>query len=257
MSGAQADDRAGWPWQGLLVSVRDAAEARAAEAGGATIVDIKDPARGPLGAADAAVAAAVSATIGHATPWTLACGELAAGGAAGLAVRSCAAAVRRPAAAKAGPAGLSARDWRRAFAAFTAGVPAGVEPVAVAYADWRQTAAPDPLDVIAGAAETGCRTVLIDTGDKAGPGLFLCADAEAVAGWIAAGHAAGMVVAVAGRLRLDEFAHALGLGADVVAVRGAVCRGGRNGAVDRNLVRAASTLIASAGVDRPVSGARP
>lgn len=34
----------------LLVSVRDAGEARAALAGGAEIVDAKDPARGSIGA---------------------------------------------------------------------------------------------------------------------------------------------------------------------------------------------------------------
>ncbi|MGB8854644.1 MAG: (5-formylfuran-3-yl)methyl phosphate synthase, partial [Pirellulales bacterium] len=78
----------------------------------------------------------------------------------------------------------------------------------------------------------------------AGPGLL--ADADAVAGWIAVAHAAGMAVAAAGRLTLDEIARARGLGANVVAVRGAVCRGGRSGVVDRNLVRAASTLTAAA-----------
>lgn len=242
MSGPQADGRTGRPWQGLLVSVRDAAEAREALAGGAAIIDVKEPARGPLGAADADVAAAVADAVAAAVPWTLACGELAAGAAAEWAARACAATPRLPAAAKAGPAGLSAEEWPRAFAAFVAGLPVGVEPVAVAYADWRRTAAPDPSALISAAVTSGCRTLLIDTGDKAGPGLLGAVGAEAVASWIRAAHAAGMAVAAAGRLGLDEIGQVRGLGADVAAVRGAVCRGGRSGTVDRNLVRAASTL---------------
>jgi uncharacterized protein (UPF0264 family) len=256
MSGLQADGRSAQRWQGLLVSVRAASEASDALAGGAAIIDVKEPARGPLGAASAEAAAAVAATIGSAAAWTLACGELAASGAAMSAVRACVAVGAIPAAAKAGPAGLSLREWRRAFATFAAGLPAGVESVAVAYADWQRTAAPDPDDLIAAAAEIGCRTLLIDTGDKAGPGLFGSAGTTVVAGWIAAAHAAGMAVAAAGRLTLDEIAQARGIGADVVAVRGAVCRGGRSGAVDRNLVREASTLLTSAaGLGHPVPGA--
>ena len=39
---------------GLLVSVRSADEARTALAGGATVIDVKEPERGPLGRADPA-----------------------------------------------------------------------------------------------------------------------------------------------------------------------------------------------------------
>lgn len=256
MSGPQPDGRVAWPWQGLLVSVRDAAEARDALAGGAAIIDVKEPARGPLGAADAEVVAEVAAAVAAAVPWTLACGELAAGDAATWAARACAASATLPAAAKAGPAGLSAGEWPRAFAAFVAGLPVGVEPVAVAYADWHRTAAADPTTLIAAAAASGCRTLLIDTGDKAGPGLFGCAGVDAVAGWIRAAHAAGMAVAAAGRLTLDEIGQVRRLGADVAAVRGAVCRGGRSGTVDRNLVREAGTLLSpAAGLGRLVTGA--
>ena len=37
-------------WRGLLVSVRNAAEATEALAGGASIIDVKEPLAGPLGA---------------------------------------------------------------------------------------------------------------------------------------------------------------------------------------------------------------
>ena len=47
----------------LLVSVRDATEAAAALHGGAGLIDVKEPARGPLGRADAATIAAVVQTV--------------------------------------------------------------------------------------------------------------------------------------------------------------------------------------------------
>ena len=60
----------------LLVSVRDAAEAAAALAGGAALIDVKEPARGSLGRADAATIAAVVAAVGGRVPVSVALGEL-------------------------------------------------------------------------------------------------------------------------------------------------------------------------------------
>ena len=65
------------PTTRLLVSVRSAEEARAALAGGADLIDIKEPAHGALGAADrAAMIAIVAAVAGH-VPVSAALGELA------------------------------------------------------------------------------------------------------------------------------------------------------------------------------------
>jgi uncharacterized protein (UPF0264 family) len=245
-------------WRGLLVSVRTAAEARDALAGGAAIIDVKEPSRGPLGAVDPDVAGAVAAVVGAAVPWTMACGELAAGPAenANLVLRVVAAGAPPPAAAKAGPAGLTVAEWRQAFRAFVRGMPAGVEPIPVAYADWGRTASPDPLALIDAAAAAGCRTLLFDTGDKSGPGLFSAELAADAARWMAAARRQGFVVAAAGRLALDDISRAIDLGARVVALRGAVCRGERTAAVDPKLVQMAATLVATAervGVADPVS----
>jgi uncharacterized protein (UPF0264 family) len=232
-------------WRGLLVSVRTAAEARDALAGGAAIIDVKEPSRGPLGAGDADVAAAVAAVAAGIVPWTLACGELRAAAAAQVVASVVAAGAPPPAAAKAGPAGLTARAWGLAFGEFARGLPAGVEPIAVAYADWRQTEAPDPLAIIDAVASAGCRTLLFDTGDKSGPGLLAAELATDAARWIVAARRAGLVVAAAGRLTAGDIPRAIGLGAHVVALRGAVCRGGRAGVVERKLVRAAATLVST------------
>jgi len=236
--------RSGLP-RGLLVSVRSVEEAVEAAAGGAAIVDVKEPARGPLGRADAAVAAAIVAAVAS-RPCTLACGELAEGAeaiAAHVAAVVAAAAGRRPAGAKAGPGGLDLGLWRQEFARFVRALPPDVEPVAVAYADPRAAGAPDPEAIIDAAATLGAATILFDTFDKSGPPLLVAAGRDRVARWVERSHRAGLSVAVAGRLASSDMATIVGLGPEIVGVRSAACGGGRLGRVDRgNVARIAGTL---------------
>lgn len=238
---------------GLLVSVRDAVEAAAAVAGGAAVIDVKEPARGALGRADAEVAAAVAAAVGR-VPWTLACGELGDGVAAITAhvrrvVGLVPAGAAPPCAAKAGPAGAGA-GWRDALVAFGRGLPEGVAAVAVAYADWERAAAPPPDDVIAAAGAAGCGILLVDTADKAGPPLL--ADAAAgrrVAGWVAQARAAGLRVVLAGSLAETSLHEAVACGPDLVAVRSAACAGGRLGTVCGKRVARLGKLVESAAAE--------
>src|SRR5262245_51990310 len=60
----------------LLVSVRDAAEAEAALAGGADLIDVKEPSRGALGRADAVVIADIVRAVGGKAIVSAALGEL-------------------------------------------------------------------------------------------------------------------------------------------------------------------------------------
>ena len=60
----------------LLVSVRDASEALAALAGGADIIDVKEPTRGSLGMADGDAVAGVVEAVGERVPVSAALGEL-------------------------------------------------------------------------------------------------------------------------------------------------------------------------------------
>ena len=229
-------------WRGLLVSVREPAEVEPAVRGGAAIIDVKEPACGPLGPAAPATIAAIATIIAGRTPWTIACGELAAGAAAALVqetVDLLPPAATPPAAVKAGPAGLDLAGWQNAFRAFCAGLPAGVESVAVAYADADSASAPAVDRILVAAAEQGCGLVLIDTFAKNGPGL-LAEGTERLARWLDQGRRLGLGLAVAGRLSLDEIAAVARLGADVVGVRGSVCRGGRSGRVHPDLVTAAA-----------------
>lgn len=240
---------------GLLVSVRDETEAREALAGGATIVDVKEPGRGSLGAAAGDVTARIAAVVGGRTPWTLAGGELRDG------VAAIHEHVRRtialldgaglpPAAAKAGLAGTAAGDWRSLLAAFKAGLPMGIEPVAVAYVDWDQAGSPPPDEVIAAAIAAGYRVLLADTFDKSGPPVVNDAEsARRVGGWIARARRAGMRAVLAGNLSLESLPAALACGPDVIAVRSAACVGGRSGTVCGKLVRRLGKLCGRAGAD--------
>ncbi|MFM8735615.1 MAG: (5-formylfuran-3-yl)methyl phosphate synthase [Pirellulales bacterium] len=233
---------------GLLVSVRSAAEAVEAVAGGATIVDVKEPGQGSLGRADPGTTADVIRVVGPRAACTLACGELADGPAAIIDhLRAVADRVGagggRPAAIKAGPAGLDREAWRQAFAAVAAALPAGIEAVAVAYADWETCGAADPGFLIDAAAACGATAILIDTCDKTGPGLLQRHPAGRVGEWVAKARASGMLVALAGRLTPADVAVARCLAPDVVGVRSAACVGGRLGRVDREHVgRLVATL---------------
>src|SRR4051794_2290794 len=61
---------------GLLVSVRSAAEALAALAGGADVIDVKEPKNGSLGAADDDTISAVVRAVNGRAPVSAALGEL-------------------------------------------------------------------------------------------------------------------------------------------------------------------------------------
>lgn len=244
--------------RGLLVSVRDADEATEALAGGAAIVDVKEPRAGPLGAAPASTAAAIARRVGGAVPWTLAGGELldARGGAADGVDR-----LRRhvddvlagldvapaPAAVKVGLSGAIDAGWRTALGRLAAGLPPGIGLVAVAYADWRGCQAPDPEAILAAALHAGWGGFLVDTFDKSGPGLFGCLDHATVGRWGGLCRSAGSPLALAGKLTLDEVTLAASLGADIAGVRSVVCvsagpgreAGDRLGMVRRDRVRAA------------------
>lgn len=232
-------------WHGLLVSVRTVDEARAALAGGAAIIDVKEPAAGSLGAAAAPVVSAIGAAVEGAAPCTVAAGELQDEMAdPGRTARWLDAISVLPAAVKLGLAGLADDDWQPAFEAVMRGLPPATARVAVAYADWQRAAAPHPLEIVAAAPAAGCSVLLVDTADKAGPPLFEACRADELASWIGAARIAGLRVAAAGRIGLDDIPLLQPLAVDVVALRSAVCSNGRSGTVDATLVRRAADAVA-------------
>ena len=228
----------------LLVSVAGPADARAALAGGADVIDAKDPGRGALGPVGAGALAAIRLTVGTARPLSAALGDARQTGVTERAVRAVAGVGL--AFVKIGFAGVTgtARALELGAAAQRgAGPDTGV--VLVAYADWRRVASLAPGRLVAVAAELGAAGVLLDTAYKDTP-LFALESPDAVGAWVDAAHAAGLFAALAGSLRGPDFAIARALGADLVGVRRAACRGGRSGRVSEVRVAALGALARTA-----------
>ena len=134
------------------------------------------------------------------------------------------------------------QKWEERLGELEALVSRFVLCVPVAYADAKEVLAPDPEDVFAQAARTGKSLVLVDTCRKDFGGLFEIIEETVIRRWCRCVQAAGMQIAIAGKLTLADIHRAAELGPDVVAVRSGVCVGGRLGRVSAHLVAAAKSL---------------
>lgn len=224
----------------LLISVKSAAEASAALAGGADVIDAKDPVAGALGAVSLEVLLRIHAASEGRRPVTAALGDAADEAAIESAARVFAAA--GAAFVKVGFAGITNISHVLALTAATvrgakAGSNARSGGVAVAYADADRAATLAPSTVVTVAARAGAEGVLLDTADKSGPGLRELLAPTALATWVADVHAAGLFAAVAGKLTAEDLPFARDAGADIAGIRGAACDGGRAGRVTADRVR--------------------
>ncbi|HWE38742.1 MAG TPA: (5-formylfuran-3-yl)methyl phosphate synthase [Isosphaeraceae bacterium] len=234
----------------LLVSVRSAAEARAASDGGAAIVDVKEPARGPLGPADPATWRAVRAALPVEVPVSVALGELADWDEGRLAARGDFDGI---AFRKVGLAGERGRgDWPRRWRCLRESLGPGPRWVAVAYADWSIAGSPEPAAVLAEAlAVPDCDGLLVDTWDKGRRVPILVED---WADWAARARAGGRLVVLAGGLDADAIARLGPIAPDLFAVRGAACdRGDRLGTIDPARVAGLARAAAAARAGLPGS----
>jgi hypothetical protein len=219
----------------LLISVRSAEEAETAIRGGADVIDIKDPTRGPLGMPPPQIVGAVLERVAGRRTVSLALGELN----------------EFPAAAHAGLAfikvGLAAAspDWRvRLLDYIDAFRPARL--IAAAYADARRVAAPAPADVADWACQHKAAGLLIDTAVKDGCDLFHWLDEAQLASIITQVQSSGLTVALAGSLCGASVERALLLRPDIIAVRGAACGGDRrDGTVDQLRVERLAEVLAA------------
>lgn len=234
----------------LLVSVRSAAEVGEALAGGADIIDAKEPARGGLGAVEPAVLRAIEVRVPAGVPLSVALGDFT--DRAHVLEQVARLSVGRPADGvflKLGFAGLSDESRLAGLIGAAAGAAAraGSVPsiIAVGYADWSHAGAPTPEAVIRAAIDGGAAGVLLDTSGKDGRTLFDWMSAAAVSRWIAEAHRAGLLAAVAGSLDHAAMPSLSRLQPDIVGVRGAACTGGRLGAVSAQRVRSLRQAVDS------------
>lgn len=235
---------------GLLVSVRSAAEALTALAGGADVIDVKEPTRGSLGPADLATIAEVVRAVAGRAPVSAAAGELG----------------DWPAAAWPGPVpagvalvkfGLAGcgtiADWPTRWRQAITALAGDARPVAVAYADWRTAAAPDPQQVLAEAVALGCPALLVDTWDKSSGTLLDHWPPEELAQFVRQVDARHLASVLAGSLSGDALRAATHLGPRLIAVRGAVCDAGRNGHVSLSRMQTVRRAVAAGRLTEVIS----
>ncbi len=229
---------------GLLVSVRDANEALTALAGGVEVIDVKEPSRGPLGAADLTTIADVVRAVADRAPVSAAAGELRDWPADvwpdvlpdGVAL------------VKFGLAGCAKTNdwparWRKALAALAG----GAQPVAVVYADWQAAAAPEPRQVLAEAVALDCPALLVDTWNKSSGTLLDHWPADELQTFVDEVRDRRIAPVLAGSLSGDAILSATRLQPRLIAIRGAACVGGRTGAVSLPCIRTVQAILAMAG----------
>ncbi|HEX2476729.1 MAG TPA: (5-formylfuran-3-yl)methyl phosphate synthase [Lacipirellulaceae bacterium] len=248
---------------GLLVSVRSAAEAKEALAGGADVIDVKEPTRGSLGAADAATLGDVVRAVSGTAMLTAALGELIDLQSADSGTHS-ASVPSGISLFKIGLAGCRANSnwvssWRDAIRRLLGdsnGHSSQSRLVAVVYADWRAANSPAPIDVLDAAVQFGCPALLVDTWDKSSGTLFDHWPVDDVKDFAEEVRSRGIRIVLAGSLTGAALVEAGRLGPDLIAVRTAACDGGRNGAVSRERVQKLKQLLTALTPTSSPSGAK-
>lgn len=224
----------------LLVSVQNQREAEAALAGGADIIDAKDPELGPLGAVSIQTLREIRIAAGHARPLTAALGD--AQHEVAIEAMARAFAGTGVSLVKVGFARITSLERATSLlSASISGAAAGSDGVcgvvAVAYADSSAVASLDRHRVLEAAIRCGAEGVLLDTADKGAAGLRDLVSPQDLASWTAQAHQAGLLVAIAGKLTPEDLPMVKDAGADIAGVRGTACEGGRTGTVSTERVR--------------------
>jgi hypothetical protein len=117
-------------------------------------------------------------------------------------------------------------------------LPAGVEMVAVAYADWEKAKSVPPAEMVRFAKRFRFRAFLLDTWNKDGGTLLDHLTAAEVGQMVDGLHRVGVKVALGGSLRPEQAKQLKGVSPDWFAVRTSACAAGkRGGVIDASRVR--------------------
>jgi uncharacterized protein (UPF0264 family) len=248
----------------LLVSVADLDEVPAALAGGADVVDLKAPPDGSLGAPEPALLEAVAASLrraagrpGAGRRLSVALGDASlppAGpgpGTYALAARACALAGADY--VKIGLRGEMTDGAAAGLVAALARAVRAVSPrtrvIAAGFADASEAGGVGPERLVPIAVAGGADGLLVDTARKDGRRLLDWLAPDALARLAAAARRRGLLVGLAGSLRVDDLPVVAAAGPDLVGVRGAACAGGRrDGRVDAGRVARLRAALARGGV---------
>ncbi|ORE92704.1 (5-formylfuran-3-yl)methyl phosphate synthase [Aurantimonas sp. 22II-16-19i] len=224
----------------LLASVTGPGEAETALLGGADIIDLKDPARGALGAVSPEVLAATIATVAGRRPVSAVAGDLPMR--PDLVVGE----VEARRAADFVKIGLfpATSVERLAVIGALAAVARDIRLVAVFFADGE----PD-FALLGPLAEAGFHGAMIDTMDKAGGGLLTRLSVGTLARFVETARDFGLMTGLAGSLEAPDVPRLKALRPDYLGFRGALTGGARGDAVEETQVRRIASLL------RPETGA--
>jgi uncharacterized protein (UPF0264 family) len=226
----------------LLISPKNETEAAEAIAGGADIIDVKNPMEGPLGANFPWIIKRirqitpenieVSCTLGE-VPNLPGSMSLAALGAATTGVNYI----------KAGLYGLKTLEEAAYLMCNVTKAAKDYNPsikvVISGYADAERISTVDPLLVPKIAHEAQADVAMIDTAIKDGKNLFTFLKKPQLRRFVDTAHSYGLKTALAGSLQKKDLPVIYALGADVAGLRGAACSLGDrvNGQITRENVR--------------------
>ncbi len=235
----------------LLISPADEQEALEAVAGGADIIDVKNPKEGPLGANFPWIIRRIrevtpknvelSCTLGD-LPNLPGTAALAALGAACTGVNYV-------------KASLCALKTREDAANIMQGIVKAVKDhvssikvVCVGYADASRVGSINPLLVPKIASEAGCDVAMLDTAVKDGKTLFDFLSARQLKEFVDEVHDRHLKAALAGSLRLENLPLLCPLNVDIIGIRGAACVGGDRvtGRIHKDKVQAIVEVLRNA-----------
>jgi dihydroneopterin aldolase len=226
----------------MLASVTGPEEAKLALAGGADIIDLKDPRLGALGAVTADTIRRTVGVVGGRRAVSAVAGDLPMDpdvvSATARAIAACAVDYVKLGIFPGGDALGCIRALRP--------LAASVKLIAVFFGD----AAPE-LSLVPALAGCGFAGAMIDTMGKSSGSLLSHASLSELHGFVEQCHAAGLIAGLAGSLEKPDIPRLLVLRPDLLGFRGALCGpGGRTAGLDPSAVQAVRALI-------PVEGRTP
>ncbi len=222
-----------------MISVVSAVEAARARSGGASLLDVKNPEEGSLGAQCPEVIREIRNVAGAGADLSVAIGDMPnLPGTAALAALGAAACGADY--IKVGLHGvhnyIDAIRLLRGIKESVVGYKTKV--IAAAYADYRNIGSLDPGCLPLVAESVGVDGYLIDTAVKDGRTLLDYYSAEDLAILANEAHARGLLFGAAGALRKEHLPLLQAAGVDVAGLRSAVCNNGiRTGTLDSGRVR--------------------
>lgn len=230
----------------LLVSVRSAAEATVGLAGGADIIDAKEPSRGSLGPVSADTLRQILDRIPQEYTVSAALGDVATELDARERIHSMPQS-KHLTYLKLGFAGVSNPERVRGILRAARDAAAERESsriVAVAYADAVFAGSAAPPLICRASVEAGVAGILLDTYLKDGGNLLDWISTEQLRELIGSARVAGLLTAVAGGLGAEHLATVREAEPDIVGFRGEVCNNGRRGDLAEYKIRLLRHLMA-------------